>query len=69
MMKVNKLIDGLFFVVLGILIISVILGLPLMLLWNWTIPSLFGLSTISFWQAVSLNIISGILFRGSTPKD
>jgi hypothetical protein len=48
-----------------IAIIIVILGYPVMLLWNWLIPELFGLSEITFWQAIGLNILCTILFRPS----
>jgi hypothetical protein len=38
-----------------------------MLLWNWLMPVIFGLSEISFWQAVGLNLLASILFaRTST---
>jgi hypothetical protein len=33
-------------------------------LWNWLMPSLFGLHAITFWQAVGLLGLSWILFRG-----
>ncbi len=59
-------------VVLGGLMMSVVLaliillwGLPLMWLWNWLMPVLFGLPTITFWQAVGLNLMSHILFKSS----
>lgn len=44
-------------------IILVVLGYPVMLLWNWLMPELFGLSEITFWQAIGLNILCTILFR------
>ena len=44
-------------------IILVLLGYPVMLLWNWLMPELFGLSEITFWQAIGLNILCTILFR------
>lgn len=31
-------------------------------LWNMTIPQVFGLRTITFWQAFRLMLIFGILF-------
>jgi len=31
-------------------------------LWNWLIPSVFGLHTIGFWQALGLFILSRVLF-------
>lgn len=33
-------------------------------LWNWLMPSIFGLRTISYWQALGLMALSWILFRG-----
>lgn len=50
---------------LGIIFVALcalILGLPLMALWNWLMPMLFGLTKITFWQAIGLNILAGILF-------
>lgn len=49
---------------IGILILVVmIMGYPLMLLWNWVMPSVFNLPQISFWQAVGLNLLSTILIK------
>ena len=33
-----------------------------MLLWNWLMPSLFGLVTIGYWTAMGLYLMSRILF-------
>lgn len=33
-------------------------------LWNWLMPSIFGLHTITYWQALGLMALSWILFRG-----
>lgn len=33
-------------------------------LWNWLLPPLFGLHTITFWQALGLLALSRILFGG-----
>jgi hypothetical protein len=33
-------------------------------LWNWLMPSIFGLRTITYWQALGLMALSWILFRG-----
>ena len=53
------------------LCVMLLLGLPLQLLWNWLMPSLFNLPHITFWQAVGLNLISSILFKSNinTKKD
>lgn len=60
--------DSLGVIVLAMLmlvVIAVFMGLPTMLLWNWLMPTLFGLKTITFWQAIGLNVLSGILFKSS----
>ena len=41
-----------------------IFGSVVMLLWNNLLPALFGISTITFWQASGLLILSKILFGG-----
>jgi hypothetical protein len=40
------------------------MGYILMNLWNWLFPPIFGLSEISFFQAIGLLVISKILFSG-----
>ena len=41
-----------------------IFGNVVMLLWNNLLPTLFSVSTITFWQAIGLIILSKILFGG-----
>lgn len=49
-----------------ILGLSCLMALPTMWLWDYLMPTLFGLSTITFWQALALNVLCGILFKPST---
>jgi hypothetical protein len=50
--------------VIGLLILATMLfGGPTMLLWNWLMPTIFGLPNITFWQACGLNFLSIILFK------
>jgi hypothetical protein len=50
--------------------IALILGLPVMWLWNWLMPSIFNLPTITFIQAIGLNLLTSILFKSyNTKKD
>ena len=51
-----------------IAIVIVLLGYPLMLLWNWLMPVLFKLPEITLWQAIGLNLLSTILFKSTTIK-
>ena len=48
---------------MGILAIG-IFGFVVMNLWNWLAPPVFGLHTITFWQALGVLILSRILFGG-----
>ena len=47
---------------------GILLGLPLQLLWNWLMPIVFNLPTITFWQAMGLNIMASILFKDNSIK-
>jgi hypothetical protein len=55
--------------IIGIVIlVALLLGVPLMILWNLLMPTIFGLPTIGFWQAVGLNFLASILFNKTTIK-
>lgn len=54
-------------VVLGIAAIvglAILFGFIILWLWNWLMPDLFGLTEITYWQAVGIFILSKILFGG-----
>jgi hypothetical protein len=40
-------------------------GWVVMMLWNWLMPTLFGLPVISYAQAWGLVLLSHILFKGA----
>ncbi len=52
-----------------IALLGILLGLPLQLLWNWLMPTIFNLPTITFWQAMGLNIMASILFKDNSIKN
>lgn len=37
-----------------------------MLLWNWLMPTIFGLTTITYWQGFGLWILCDLLFKSNT---
>jgi hypothetical protein len=51
-------------IVLAFLAFMAIGGAIVMALWNWLLPSLFGLPVVTFWQALGLLALSRILFGG-----
>ena len=52
--------------VVGIVVfIGALLTLPVYYLWNWLMPKLFGLPSITLLQALGLNLLAGFLFKSS----
>ena len=49
---------------IGIAALIILFGYIIMTLWNWLMPELFGLTTISYWQAIGLFILAKILLGG-----
>jgi hypothetical protein len=56
-------------VVFAYIVVPILLAWPTMLLWNWLMPSVFGLRTITLWQAMVLNFLSSILLKNSTSSN
>lgn len=50
--------------IVGFTVFIALGGAVVRLLWNWLLPPIAGLSTITFWQAVGLLALSRILFGG-----
>ncbi len=44
-------------------VIALISAIPVWLLWNWLMPLLFGLKTVTFLQAWGLSFLSACLFK------
>lgn len=55
--------------IIVVILIMLFVALPLQFLWNWLMPDLFNLPTISFFQAFGLLILSNILFKCNTPSN
>ena len=61
----NNTIESIIHILGLLMLIVVLLGFPLMILWNWLMPTIFGLPEIGFWQAIGLNLLSVILIKPS----
>ena len=46
-------------------VVGLVIALPVMWLWNWLMPAIFGLVKISFWQALGLTFLCSMLFKSS----
>lgn len=57
--KVGAVIGGLFLAVA----LAFLFGVFVMWLWNWLMPAIFGLGTISYWQAWGLVLLAHLLFK------
>ena len=62
-MKRNRFFRGIAIAVCAS-IAFVVIGFVTMHLWNWLMPMLFGLRTITFVQTIGLLLLSKILFGG-----
>ncbi len=65
-MRGNKFFRILKFVAIGIVAFTAF-GFVVTHLWNYLMPALFGLRTITFWQAVGLMVLGRLLFGGFRP--
>lgn len=52
--------------VVVVILYALLLALPVMWIWNYLMPDLFGLKEIGFWQALCLNLLCGFLFKDSS---
>ena len=59
----SDILGGCIGVIVMIVMIALIMAFPTLWLWNWLMPEIFGLTTITFWQALGLNFLTGIFFR------
>lgn len=65
----DTLIKALGIIFLALLIaalLAVIIATPLWLLWNWLMPVIFGLKTITWVQALGLAFLCAILFKSTS---
>lgn len=62
----DKIIEIIIAFLITISIFAIVLfglGFIVMLLWNWLMPIIFGLTTITIWQSFGLILLSSFLLR------
>lgn len=52
-----------------VLVWTVIVALPVQLLWNWLMPKIFGLPEVTFWEALGLVLLSSLLLKSHKAND
>lgn len=63
--KLLIIVGGIIAVFGGLFLLSLLLAIPVMLLWDWLIPEIFGLKEITLLQAWGLTLLSGLLFKST----
>ena len=59
----GMVVIGVFFATL----FALVFGFLVKGLWNWLMPELFGLSTVTYWQAFGILILGKLIFGGPHP--
>ncbi len=63
MEKLGALLAAIVFLAVG----AIILAWPVQLLWNYSLMgAVDGINPITFWQALGINFLFGILFKNSS---
>ena len=66
MKTIFAVIAAVFGIVVLIIGLSALFALPVMWLWNYVVPYQFGLKELDFLHAWALNVLFGLLVKGST---
>ena len=61
----EDIIGGVIAFVGVVVFVTLFMTLPVLVLWNWLMPEIFGLTTITFWQAAGIVALSSMLFKSS----
>ncbi|WP_179018431.1 hypothetical protein [Winogradskyella forsetii] len=60
----GEIIGMILFGALFITGLAILFGFVIMWLWNWLMPMIFGLTTLTFWESVGIFILLKILLGG-----
>ena len=63
--KLKRLLLMAPFILVGMALFTFVGGEIVMHLWNWLLPSIAGVRTIGFWEALGLLVLCRILFGGT----
>jgi len=62
----GEFIGTLFIGAVVVLAVALLYTIPIYYLWNWLMPIIFGLTKITFWQALGLSMLSSFLIKPSS---
>ena len=60
----GEIVGMVIFGIVAITGLAILFGYIIMWLWNWLMPEIFGLPSLSYWQAVGVFILFKILLGG-----
>lgn len=67
----NKLVSKVLIIISALAMytfVSVVLSIPVLLLWNWLMPTIFGITKITLGQAWGISLLCGLLFGQSSSE-
>lgn len=62
--SVGEIIGMVILGIIGVIGLAILFGYIIMWLWNWLMPEIFGLTTLTYWQAIGVFILFKILLGG-----
>jgi hypothetical protein len=62
--KILRIIGAVLLGVILAVAFAFVFGIVVKLLWNWLMPAIFGLGTITYWQAFGIVVLAKLLFGG-----
>lgn len=54
--------------VASVVLVAILYALPVMLLWNWLMPGIFGVPGVGVLQAMGICLLSALLFKSGASK-
>ncbi len=63
-----QILNDILLVISIVALIIILAGYSVMFLWNWLMPAIFDLPTITFWQSIGLQILFYFLFGSKEIK-
>ena len=52
--------------VMLVILLALLFALPTMWLWNWLMPKIFGLTTLTFWETFGVMMLCQFMFKSSS---
>ena len=64
----EKIIGAIVIIAVTVVVSALLTALPVYYLWNWLMPEVFGLATLTFIEALGLSMLAACLFKDGSSK-